>query len=219
MRKKHVKFDPEEELFGDVNTMLRPDEKWVWIALRMFCACCPHQPFICTGDYRNHIPLLDKQIAQYLKVPHATWLRSKEKLLEMRLIEVDPQNILTIVNWHRWQPSTWQKAYEKKKQKFLNREKEMANEAEKQKLRTNVLNYFHSKTGRRYKPSSSYNIRYIDERAEEGATYEDFVYVIDLKTKDWLGIENLEHLLSPPILFSKKNFWKYRSTNEIQKNT
>ena len=63
-----------------------------------------------------------------------------------------------------------------------------------------VINYLNEKASTNYKASTKSTQGFINARLNEGYTTEDFVKVIDSKSKDWLGTE-WEKYLRPSTLF------------------
>lgn len=75
-----------------------------------------------------------------------------------------------------------------------------------------IIDYFNQKTGSRYTYKNKTNNSYIKARLEEGHTVEEFMTVIDKKTKAWKGTK-MESFLRPETLFCSKHFESY--LNEI----
>ena len=71
-----------------------------------------------------------------------------------------------------------------------------------------VIEYLNSKLGTRYKYTSKSIQKHINARICEGYKYEDFVFVIDIKYKDWHGTEMAKYL-RPETLFNSEKFQSY----------
>ena len=72
----------------------------------------------------------------------------------------------------------------------------------------NIVDYLNNKLGTRYKYNSKALQKHINARISEGYKYEDFVFVIDIKYKDWHGTE-MEKYLRPETLFNSEKFQSY----------
>lgn len=66
-----------------------------------------------------------------------------------------------------------------------------------------VINYLNDKTKKSYKTSSKKTREKIRARIREGYTLDDFHYVIDVKSREWLGT-SMEQYLRPETLFGTK---------------
>lgn len=71
-----------------------------------------------------------------------------------------------------------------------------------------VLDYLNRQTGRRYSATGE-NIKFVCGRLHEGRDYSDFVKVIDLKCKEWLGNPKMSKYVQPSTLFRPTNFDNY----------
>lgn len=67
----------------------------------------------------------------------------------------------------------------------------------------NIIDYLNSVCGTRYKHTTDKTKTHIKARLREGFTLEDFMVVIDKKSKEWVGTE-LEKFLRPETLFGNK---------------
>ncbi|PIC86110.1 hypothetical protein CSV72_09850 [Sporosarcina sp. P20a] len=76
-----------------------------------------------------------------------------------------------------------------------------------------VIQYLNDKTGKHFKPQSAATRKFINGRIKEGYTQEDFIRVIDLKTKQWLNRHEFSAFLRPSTLFNATNFENY--VNEL----
>lgn len=72
-----------------------------------------------------------------------------------------------------------------------------------------TVQYINKVTGKAFKFVES-NYTLIKARWKEGYTFEDFVYVIDVKAEEWLGTDK-EQWLTPVTLFRPSNFAGYRN--------
>ena len=81
-----------------------------------------------------------------------------------------------------------------------------------------IIEYLNNKLGTRYKYTSKSIQKHINARIREGYKYEDFVFVIDIKYKDWYGTEMAKYL-RPETLFNSEKFQSYinqkGATNEV----
>ena len=80
-----------------------------------------------------------------------------------------------------------------------------------------VIQYLNDKTGKQFKPQSAAARKFINGRIKESYTQEDFMRVIDLKTKQWLNRHELSAFLRPSTLFNATNFENY--VNELVTST
>ncbi|PIC56674.1 replication protein [Sporosarcina sp. P12(2017)] len=76
-----------------------------------------------------------------------------------------------------------------------------------------VIQYLNDKTGKHFKAESAATRKFINGRIKEGYTQEDFIRVIDLKTKQWLNLPKFHAFLRPSTLFNATNFENY--VNEL----
>ncbi|PIC58300.1 hypothetical protein CSV81_03920 [Sporosarcina sp. P10] len=76
-----------------------------------------------------------------------------------------------------------------------------------------VIQYLNDKTGKQFKAESAATRKFINGRIKEGYTQEDFIRVIDLKTKQWLNRHEFSAFLRPSTLFNATNFENY--VNEL----
>lgn len=70
------------------------------------------------------------------------------------------------------------------------------------------LNYLNEKAKRAYRPVDS-NLNFIKGRLKEGYTKEDIIYVIDVKTSQWLENPTMNEFLRPATLFNATKFSQY----------
>ncbi|PIC80017.1 replication protein [Sporosarcina sp. P18a] len=80
-----------------------------------------------------------------------------------------------------------------------------------------VIHYLNDKTGKHFKAESAATRKFINGRIKEGYTQEDFISVIDLKTKQWLNRHEFSAFLRPSTLFNATNFENY--VNELVTST
>ncbi|PID13906.1 replication protein [Sporosarcina sp. P34] len=76
-----------------------------------------------------------------------------------------------------------------------------------------VIQYLNDKTGKQFKAESAATRKFINGRIKEGYTQDDFIRVIDLKTKQWLNRHDFSTFLRPSTLFNATNFENY--VNEL----
>lgn len=67
-----------------------------------------------------------------------------------------------------------------------------------------VIEYLNQKTSKNFKSTTKKTQTLIQARMNEGFTYEDFIQVIDIKTKEWLNNKEMEQYLRPETLFGTK---------------
>jgi len=70
-------------------------------------------------------------------------------------------------------------------------------------LRSQVIEYLNLKTGKNFSPKSNLAKKYIGARAAEGYSLEQFKYVIDVKSQEWIGTPE-EKYVRPETLFGNK---------------
>lgn len=81
---------------------------------------------------------------------------------------------------------------------------------EKDKLIEKVITYLNEKTGKRYSPSTKETIKLIGGRITQGADFETFKHVIDVKCNEWLNDPYWKKFLRPSTLFAESNFEDYK---------
>ena len=67
-----------------------------------------------------------------------------------------------------------------------------------------IISYLNEKTGSKYRPNTDATKKHINARLDEGFAVDDFKTVIDIKTDEWLGDENMQKFLRPQTLFGTK---------------
>lgn len=67
-----------------------------------------------------------------------------------------------------------------------------------------VINYLNKKTSKNFKSNTKKTQSLIQARLKEGFTYEDFIRVIDTKTKEWKDDKYMSKFLRPETLFGTK---------------
>lgn len=67
-----------------------------------------------------------------------------------------------------------------------------------------IIKYLNFKTGCNYKSTTKKTKDLIKARINEGFTIDDFKYVIDVKTREWLSDKRMQNYLRPETLFSNK---------------
>lgn len=66
-----------------------------------------------------------------------------------------------------------------------------------------IITYLNQVTGKNFRSDSKIAVKAISGRLKEGNTYEDFKYVIDIKSSKWMNTD-MEDYLRPETLFSNK---------------
>lgn len=77
-----------------------------------------------------------------------------------------------------------------------------------------IIEHLNSLTGKGFKSDSANTIRFINGRWREGFRLEDFLYVNQVKTEEWVGTER-EKYLRPKTLYSADNFEGYRQQRRV----
>ena len=81
-----------------------------------------------------------------------------------------------------------------------------------------VIDYLNKKTSKNFKSTTKKTQKFIQARLNDGFIYEDFVRVIDIKSKEWLNNKEMEQYLRPETLFGNK-FEGYLNQNSQKKET
>lgn len=79
-----------------------------------------------------------------------------------------------------------------------------------------IIDYLNQKTNSHYQSTTKSTQTKINARIKEGATVEDFMLVIDLKSSQWMGDKKMEAYLRPETLFAASHFESY--LNEAKRN-
>ena len=85
----------------------------------------------------------------------------------------------------------------------------------KEEIYKEVIDYLNMKIGSNYKHTTKSTQTKINARLNEGYNLDDFIAVIDKKSKEWLGT-NMEQYLRPETLFGAK-FESYLNQKEVKK--
>jgi uncharacterized phage protein (TIGR02220 family) len=80
-----------------------------------------------------------------------------------------------------------------------------------------IVDYFNTVTGKKYKSSSKSTQSHINARLEEGFTIEDFKRVVDVKNSEWKDNPKMAEYLRPETLFGTK-FEGYLNQNPVTVN-
>lgn len=103
----------------------------------------------------------------------------------------------------------------KEKDKNIKKEKEIDVNTKEQlynkynKEINDIIYYLNNETNKKFTTESEFVKDLIVDRLEENHTIDDFKYVIDHKTKEWLNNKEFNKNLRPGTLFSKNNFERY----------
>lgn len=73
-----------------------------------------------------------------------------------------------------------------------------------------IIDQLNQVTGSRFSSKSSDTQKHIKARWNEGNTFEDFISVIEVKSKQWKDNKEMSKYLRPSTLFSAKNFENYK---------
>ena len=113
-----------------------------------------------------------------------------------------------------------EKEKEKEKEKDINNivEETQKEEEEKQKKQVleYIINYLNEKAQKNFKVVKS-NTQFINARLEDGYKVEDFIKVIDIKSKQWINTEH-DKYLRPSTLFNSEKMQAYINEKEILTN-
>lgn len=71
-----------------------------------------------------------------------------------------------------------------------------------------VLAYLNKTAHKNFKPVTA-NVKFVEARFREGASFEDFTRVIDLKVAQWYSDEKMAQYLRPETLFNASKFQAY----------
>lgn len=80
-----------------------------------------------------------------------------------------------------------------------------------------IIDHLNQITESRFSSKSSDTQRHIKARWNEGNTLEDFISVIEVKSKQWKDNKEMSKYLRPSTLFSAKNFENYKGEAIAQK--
>ena len=72
-----------------------------------------------------------------------------------------------------------------------------------------IIDYLNQKTKSHYQSTTKSTQAKINARIKEGATIEDFMLVIDIKSSQWMGDKKMEAFLRPETLFAPSHFESY----------
>ena len=103
----------------------------------------------------------------------------------------------------------------KEKDKNIKKEKEIDVNTKEQlynkynKEINDIIYYLNNETNKKFTTESDFVKNLIVDRLEENYTIDDFKFVIDHKTKEWLNNKEFNKNLRPGTLFSKNNFERY----------
>lgn len=78
------------------------------------------------------------------------------------------------------------------------------NLSENRNINRNIIEYLNKSTSSNYKHTTKKTIDLIKARLNEGFTEDDFMKVIDIKTKHWLNDTKMSEYLRPETLFGTK---------------
>lgn len=98
----------------------------------------------------------------------------------------------------------------KKKKKEVKNNKEINKE-----IRYQIITYLNEKTRKNFNPDSDVAIESINGRISDGAKWEDFKHVIDVKVQEWLGHPQYDQYLRPSTLFRPSKFEDYQNQRYI----
>lgn len=103
----------------------------------------------------------------------------------------------------------------KEKDKNIKKEKEVDINTKEQlynkynKEINEIISYLNNETNKKFTTESEFVKDLIVDRLEENHTIDDFKFIIDRKTKEWLNNKEFNKNLRPGTLFSKNNFERY----------
>lgn len=227
LRKRWFKFYVDEVFgkFADFDVdVLQPDERWGWIALRTICTICKFQPMLCISP---QVGFSDEQLAKTMKISLDLWTRTKQKLIDFGRILVDEYNIITILDWNYFECNTYKFKRHRKDLDIVPiitsadhvmrklPSKEQEDRARVTKLVKQVIELLNESAGKRYRFKGSAHRRFISGRISEGATLDDFRFVIEQKSREWVSNPEMEKYLRPSTLFNATKFWEYRNERPV----
>jgi uncharacterized phage protein (TIGR02220 family) len=220
MRRTWVKFFVNQILRGSMFNELEIDERFVWFGFILLCGDSPCDGKICLTEDMGYT---NEQIATLLKCDTELIDRSIAKLIEYDKIHILNNNIIEISKWKKYQSEyDRQKLYRKvtdksDKKKTQSRVIKSHSPSLSPSILNKILSYLNEATGKHLRSDGSGSIA---ARLKEGATFEDFKKVIDIKVAKWRGqswsdtrnpgkmVEG-DDMLRPSTLFSKKHFEEY----------
>ena len=82
-------------------------------------------------------------------------------------------------------------------------------------IRHQIITYLNEKTKKNFNPDSDATAESINGRIDDGAKWEDFKHVIDVKVGEWLGHPRYDQYLRPSTLFRPSKFEDYRNQRYI----
>lgn len=74
----------------------------------------------------------------------------------------------------------------------------------KNKIIADVIDYLNKTAGKKFKAGTVGNSKFIKARLSEGATFDDFCHVVDVKTAQWINKLDQNKFLRPETLFGNK---------------
>ena len=208
---RRVRISIKDELYGEFANLLSPSERWVWLALRLFCANSPLQPYIALTMEHRKVGFTDTSIAEYLSIDSRLWATCKHKFINYKLIELQEDNIIKIRHWHKWKQISWVEKSENPEDDLLVDKNKVEKERRMTELRKAVIDHLNMRTGKHFHVGAIPSIEFINGRTQEGATLTDFKHVIDVKSLQWRGDEYWDKFLRPSTLFNRTKFWEYKN--------
>ena len=227
----YIKLFYKDELYSALANELTGAEHWAWVALRLLC---------CESEYRPLIALTstvgptDEEYATLLGISLSVWKKTKSKLVNFGEIQVSRGNIINILRWSRFR-SEYRKSEQYRKQhpsdamitkslhERLTEMIEAARKGESAKvkddqtsIKNEVIEHLNKVCGKQFSSTSREAKTHISARVNEGATLENFLYVINNKAHEWLET-TMERYLRPSTLFNCQKFWGYVNEPEHQK--
>lgn len=160
---------------------------------------------------------------------------------EMITFETIPgkRTLIKIVNYEKWQGKDDIEGHEEDENKDSKKDAERTQKGHgrdsqgtqkdrnknvknvKEDIKDNVVNdivtYLNQKSGKKFSTTTKETAKHINGRLSEGRTFDDFQYVIDVKTVEWLNDKKMNKYLRPETLFSPTNFESYLNQSMPEK--
>lgn len=134
-----------------------------------------------------------------------TCLQKLEATNEVTIEPTSKWSIITVVKYDKYQGFE-SKAPSKtpEDRPSIDHQSTTIEEERRKKRIKDIVEHLNLKTNSAYKSTTQSTTSKINARIEEGATYEDFVKVIDSKSTEWLNKSDMSKYLRPETLFGSK---------------
>jgi len=136
-----------------------------------------------------------------------TILKVLEKCQFLTTTSTNKYSVITICNYKEYQNQDNEINQESNQQVTSNQpasnHRQEIQEVNKELIK-DIIDYLNLKTGKNYKPNTKKTITTIQSRIKEGFTKDDFIKVIDIKSKAWVNNPKMNEYLRPETLFGNK---------------